>query len=148
MSGILLACVAATSGSGSIADLFLEDQYIYDAVPVPGTAEAGFEITNAGLTNGINSFASYALTPWVTPGSVAASYEVYATLLAGSLTSGTTGSWLSLGTTRAWQLDNTYAGPDVSVATASINVQIRAIGTTTILATGNVALTSSVGIVI
>ena len=145
MSGIMLACVAAVGGSsGTGGDVALFDQYISDSVSV-GTASAGIQLTNAGATNALTSIGSYGLEAWLTPGIGMSSYEVLATLLSGTLTSGTTGSWLSLGTTRAWQLDNAAA---ITVEYTSINLAIRLIGTEVILASGNVTLGASVGIVI
>jgi hypothetical protein len=61
----------------------------------------------AGLTmqnDGVSLMSGASNDTWVTPATagVAATWEVRATVTAGSIDSGTTGSWLSLGTSRAW----------------------------------------------
>jgi len=147
MSGIMLACVAATGGSGSSPSLTLPvGVYVYDMQPAPGFAQAQLSLTNAGLVTALTSTGSYNEDPWLVPGTDAASYEVYATLVSGALTSGTTGSWLGLGTTRTWDVSNTYLGSDGVELYAVFNLQIRAVGGSTILATGDVYLTATVGL--
>jgi hypothetical protein len=146
MSGIMLACVAATGGSGSSPSIALDaNTYIEDVQPAPGSAQAQFSLTNAGLTTQLISTGSFNGNPWCVPGAASSNYEVYATLLGGALTSGTTGSWLSLGTTRTWDVSLTYAGSDIDIEIAVLNLEIRAIGTTEILASGGVNLTAFVG---
>jgi hypothetical protein len=147
MSGIMLACIAATGGSGSSPSVVLAPAtYVTDLQPAPGFAQAQFSLTNAGLTTQLISTGSYNDDPWCVPGSSSADYEVYATLIAGALTSGTTGSWLGLGTTRTWDVSNTYLGSDVDEKYAALNLEIRAIGTTEILATGGLTLSATVGV--
>lgn len=147
MSGIMLACVAATGGSGSSPSVALDaDTYLEDVQPAPGSAQAQFSMTNAGATLQTFSFGSITGTPWCVPGASSSNYEVYATLLGGTLSSGTTGSWLSMGTTRTWSVSLTYLGSDVDVRIAAINLEIRAIGTTEILATGGLTLSATVGL--
>jgi hypothetical protein len=147
MAGIMLACVAATGGSGSSPSIALDaDTFIEDVQPAPGSAQAQFSMTNAGATLQTYIFGSITGNPWCVPGTSSADYEVYATLLGGALTSGTTGSWLSMGTTRTWDVSLTYLGSDVDVRIAVINLEIRAIGTTEILATGGVTLSATVGL--
>ena len=147
MSGILLACVAATGGSGSSPSIALDaTTYVEDLQPAPGAAQAQFSLTSAGLTTQLISTGSFNGDPWCVPGASSANFEVYATLLAGSLTSGTTGSWLSLGTTRTWDVSLTYLGSDIDAVIAALSLEIRAIGTTEILATGGVNLTATVGL--
>lgn len=146
MSGILMACVAATGGSGSSPAITLPTNIdVYDLQPAPGFAQAQITITNAGLITVLISTGSYSEAPWCVPGASAASYELYATLIAGTLTSGTTGSWQSLGTSRTFDVSNTYLGSDVQEEDAALNLSIRAIGTTEILASGDVYLSAIVG---
>ena len=146
MSGIMLACVAATGGSGSSPSIALDaDTIIEDVQPAPGSAQAQFSLTNAGLTTQTYSFGSFNGNPWCVPGAASSDYEVYATLLAGTLTSGTTGSWLSLGTTRTWDASLTYLGSGTDAEIAVLNLEIRLIGTTEILATGGLTLSALVG---
>jgi len=149
MSGIMLACVAASGGSsggggGSLSLPAFVD--VYDLQPAPGFAQAQISLTNAGVFQALTSTGSYNEPPWLVPGTNAADYEVLATLVSGTLSSGTTGSWLGLGTTRTWDVSNTYLGSDVQEAAAVFNLGIRAVGGSTILASCDVYLTATVGV--
>jgi len=146
MAGIMLACVAATGGSSSSPSIALDaDTIIEDVQPAPGFAQAQFSLTNAGLTTQLISSGSFNGDPWCVPGAASSDYEVYATLLGGTLTSGTTGSWLNLGTTRTWDVSLTYLGSGIDIELAVLNLEIRATGTTEILATGGLTLSATVG---
>lgn len=150
MSGILLACVAATGGAaGTTPSIALSDQYISESVAFGSTSQAGIQLTDAGLTNGVLVLFNYPLDPWCVPGASSSLYEAYVTLLAGTLdgASAATGTWLSLGTTRLWTGPvNGAPGPAPVIDTVSINIAIRAIGTTEILASGNIELVAAVGV--
>ena len=143
MSGIMLACAAVvgSSAASSGGALTLVDETVSDYIDV-GTAVAGLQLTNAGATNGIVGIGGYSMTPWLVPGTAASDYEVLATLTGGTPTSGTTGSWLSLGTTRAWEVGN--AAP-WTVQYVSINLAIRRLGGDTILATCSLVFVATVG---
>jgi hypothetical protein len=67
-------------------------------------------------------------------------YEVKATVTSGSLTSGTTGSWLSLSSNRSWSKTDSTAGG--SSADAAFTLQIRAAGTTTVLDSATITLSA------
>ena len=93
----------------------------------PANATASFSLQNDGdiVTSAGDE------GDWVTPAvaGVAAAYECFATLDSGTLTSGTTGSWLALSSTRTWTLQQTVVGTN----NAQITIQIREIGTSEIL---------------
>ena len=60
---------------------------------------------------------------WIDPKASAPSdYEVQATLNAGTLTSGTTGSWLALSSNRTWTLQQVVVGTATQV---SLTIEIR-----------------------
>ena len=60
---------------------------------------------------------------WITPKANAPSdYEVQATLNAGTLTSGTTGSWLALTSNRSWTLTQATVGAATQV---DLTIEIR-----------------------
>jgi hypothetical protein len=60
---------------------------------------------------------------WITPKANAPSdYEVQATLNAGTLTSGTTGSWLALTSNRSWTLTQATVG---AADTVDLTIEIR-----------------------
>ena len=71
---------------------------------------------------------------WITPTSQAAEYEVFATLVVGPLSFGTTGSWVALSADRYWRLT---VGTG-NAASAQIDISIRKIGTTTVLDTATI----------
>jgi hypothetical protein len=82
------------------------------------------------------------LEQWATPTSIASQYEVYATLNTGSLSGGTTGSWLSLGTTQDWWVERTSIGSKV----ANMTMEVRKIGTSTVLDTWTIEIEALVEI--
>lgn len=109
----------------------------------PTDATAQYELTNAGdirLTVSNNTVSDAG--DWMNPkiSAFATNYEVFATLNSGTLTAGTTGSWLGLETTRTWTRNRTTIGSN----TAQIGLEIRKKGTTTVLASNTVTLTAEV----
>lgn len=81
---------------------------------------------------------------WLEPESAieGANYEVLATPVSGTVSSGAVNQWLGLGsaTPRDWVLTRATAG----TAQAVVTIQIRRIGTTTVLASTNVTLSATV----
>jgi len=74
---------------------------------------------------------------WIDPKAAAPSdYEVQATLNAGTLTSGTTGSWLALSSNRSWTLTRATVGTATQV---DLTIEIRR-GSGAVLASANVTL--------
>jgi hypothetical protein len=93
----------------------------------PNDATCYYQINSNGSVYGTVGGTPFdLLEQWVTPTSQASNYEVFATLNSGTLSGGTTGSWLSLGTTRDWYVTQTSVGSKV----AELSIQIRRIGTT------------------
>ena len=80
------------------------------------------------------------LGDWIAPKVGLANYEVFATLNSGSLTAGTTGSWVDLTLGPTWVRNRTTVGS----AAANITVQIRRKFTTTVLASATISLTADV----
>lgn len=75
---------------------------------------------------------------WITPKSAAPSdYQVRATVVSGSLSSGTTGSWLVLTSNRSWTRSRATEGVDTCVLT----IEIRK-GTGSVLSTATITLTA------
>jgi len=106
-----------------------------------GTAIAKYELLSNGhraetLTNNVVVDQGN----WVLPNSRALNYECFATLNSGALTSGTTGAWLALSADRIWTLSKSGPGG----VTAQITVQIRLVGSATILATSIVTLDAEI----
>lgn len=104
------------------------------AIAAPGTATATYTLTSGGLeqATGLSD------NTWMLAGS-GGDYEARATLNSGALSSGTTGTWLSLGTTRAWSVTRSGAA---GVSSANLTVEIRLASSGAVLATAPVVLTA------
>jgi len=110
-----------------------------------GTSSAGawYYLTSGGVVQGSTAFNGinpYFIENWVTPTSAAADYEAFITVTSGSLTGGTTGSWVALSSTRSWYIQSTSTGTTTCVFT----VQIRRVGTVTVLDTATITLNAEV----
>lgn len=106
----------------------------------PANAHTAYELQSDGDISKEEGAATTDTGDWINPKVNMASYEVFATLNSGSLTSGTTGAWLALSTTRTWTLDQTIIGSGA----AQITLQIRRIGDTPILASAVINFAASV----
>lgn len=100
-------------------------------------ANASYELqTDGDISQSINGSASN-IGEWVVPRSAAGgNFEVFATLNSGTLSTGTTGSWLDLGSDRSWGVSQAIVG----TKTAVIGLEIRRVGTTTVLDSCTVTL--------
>lgn len=137
MSGIMLmalgnAVVASGPNANLPASLLVYDLEYYN------TATAGFSLFNTGNydSNGNQSAPSGV---WKTGTGLTSDYEVLATLISGSLSTGIVGSWLNLGTSRIWTLNAAPAGTYLS---AQLQLQIRNASTLTVYTTSNLTLTA------
>lgn len=104
------------------------------------SAEAGYQIQSNGYDyqNVNQNYSSN--QQWITPTSAASDYEVYATVDAGTLSIGSaaTGSWVAVSTNPQW----IRRRPTVGISEVSMTIEIRKIGTTTILDSWAVTLTA------
>ena len=66
-----------------------------------GASTAGYRLNTSGIVESQATAVYTTLETWLVLGSASA-YEARATVTAGALSSGTAGSWLSLGTSREW----------------------------------------------
>jgi hypothetical protein len=123
------------SGGGQLVNLVGLDPSA--SAVSPADASATYTLTSGGLEQATGRSDS----TWLLIGAASA-YEVRATLDAGTLTSGTTGSWLGLGTTRSWNV--TRASNIVGSDSATLTVEIRAASSGTVLATATVTITANV----
>lgn len=79
------------------------------------------------------------LGAWVTPTTLAGNYEARATLISGTFTSSTFGSWLSLGTSRSWGITRSTNGTSV----ASMTLEIREAATGTVVASATISFSAT-----
>lgn len=125
MTGVFGAAGSSRNGTVSLAN-----SNAYASATSPATAEAVYALTEGGVVQSSNN----SNTNWIDPQIGMVKFEVRATLNSGSLTSGTVGSWLSLDAARSWSVFRSLAGAQ----TANLTIEIRRIGTTTILATATI----------
>lgn len=114
---------------------------ISDEVTSPTTCDVEYQLTNGGLEKyALTSGGFVTLGSWVIPTANAGNYEVRATLNSGSLTSGTTGSWLALSTTRTWVRQRIAIGS----SSANLTIEVRRASDGLVMASKTVDLTASV----
>jgi hypothetical protein len=101
-----------------------------------GTAVAGYVLASSGDINRLNNANTTDIGDWITPKSAASGYECKATVSLGSLSSGSTGSWLALTSDRSWTCNQSTPG----TKSATIVVEIRKTGTTTVLDSATITL--------
>jgi hypothetical protein len=95
-----------------------------------------------GKVYGDSTYGGYVqLEQWCTPTSAASDYEAFATIVSGSLASGQTLTWLSLNATRQWTVSEASSG---NSQICTFTVQIRRIGTTTVLDTATITIEAGV----
>lgn len=115
----------------------ISDTNVNRTVTTPSTATASYSLENDGdiAVNGADD------GDWITPKAAAgADYECRATVLSGSFTSGTFGSWLALNTTRTWTLVRSTIG----TSTASMTLEIRRASDGTVLDSATINFSAEV----
>lgn len=115
----ILGALGAYGATAVAAVVSITDQDIFEAGT--GSVSATYSVANDGkVKNGAGAI----LETWLQgSGGVVANYEVRATLVSGTLTSGTTGSWLGCATTRTWTKTN--GASNNSTVTAALTIEIR-----------------------
>lgn len=119
MSGALAALVGSAYGGHTISLSNVSASSIGS-----GVQTASYELTNAGDVRETEGGATNDVGDWIAPKDSFANYEVRATLNTGSVDSGTTGSWLNLGTTRTWSVTDATAGAG-GTKDADLTIEIR-----------------------
>jgi hypothetical protein len=106
----------------------------------PAAATATFRLTSAGNiehTTGDNTIVD--MGDWITPQTNMANYECRADIVSGSLSTGTTGAWQSLASTRTWTLQQVTNG----TSTASFTLQIRRASDAVVMDSATITLTAT-----
>ena len=109
---------------------------VVTAAGVPAQS-AGYRIDANGFVYQVVNGVDTSLGQWVTPTSAAGNYEVFATVTSGSVSSGTTGSWVATSGSPLWTR--------VAVISGTINIvelvmDVRATGTGTVLDSWSITL--------
>lgn len=123
------------AGGGSASGAQLLDGDYSDAQIDPANASCGLTVGNSGAATATGE-SPYT---WLLSG-VNSDYEIRADVTSGSLSSGTTGSWLVLSTSRSWAVTRTVIG----TKTATMAVQIRRVSDSVVLTTATITITATV----
>lgn len=138
MSGIQMALL----GTGPTATFRLDTNTYTNTTFDPGTAGVTLAInSNGSLTatgDNVGPLDSY---DWITPTAGSTTYFVRATLIGGSFSTGTTGTWLALTSNRTWSVSQSGAGTQTANATFEIASDS---GGTNVVASANIILTADV----
>lgn len=116
----------------TISDLDASAAYAYYILTSGGLVQSS---TQGGGTSPTT------LETWCTPTSQASNYEALVTVTSGSLSGGTSGSWVALSSSRAWYVEEFSSGASNQCI---FTVQIRRIGTSTTLDTATITLEATV----
>lgn len=109
------------------------------ATRLAATSTAGYRLNTSGIAEKLENAAYTTLETWLVMGS-SGSYEARATLNSGSLTSGTTGSWLALSSSREWTVTDSVF--DLNPVEAEILVEIRNATTLAVIDSATVTLSA------
>lgn len=123
-----------------LAIIALSNHTIYSSRIGAGVITSTFTLSNTGVASGNSNpsgFGGGSYAPeWLTLGT-AANYDARWTNVSGAPTTGTTGTWLNLGTSRSWTMDGPGGmGTNVAIGT----VEIRDAATLVVLATATIEL--------
>lgn len=116
-----------------LSGISLSNKNVSNAFFVPGSADAIYSLLSSravSISPGSTS------DQWGDAGITASDFQARATVVSGGLSSGTTGSWLGLGTNRTWTLTGTTSGE----VACQLTIEIRDVATSTVQATCTVNL--------
>jgi hypothetical protein len=122
-----------------IGDVISISDLLVTATVSSGTATAVYTLKASGdiyITNGTNTIVDSG-SDWISPQTNMAAYEARVTVLSGSLTAGTSGSWLSLGSDQTWTRNDTLGGGS---SICSFTLEIRRASDGTVMASGSITL--------
>jgi hypothetical protein len=111
MTGILCSLPASSGNSGDY--IGIANASFGDTV-VAGTAGASYQLATTGKVNLIRAHASTITSDAVIPNANIGLYQAFVTVNSGTLTSGTTGSWVNLSSTQTWNKQVTNAAASVN----------------------------------
>ena len=109
---------------------------VVTAAGVPAQS-AGYRIDVNGFVYQVVNGVDTSLGQWVTPTSAGGNYEVFATVTSGSVSSGTTGSWVATSGSPLWTRVAVISG---TINTVELVMDVRATGTGTVLDSWSVTL--------
>lgn len=124
----------------------ITNQTISGYTVTPDVSETAYNLGGvAGQDGKVYSYTTYdgyvELEQWCTPTSQASNYEAYVTITSGYLDAGPTNTWVALNVSRQWFVSEGSSG---NSRVCTFTVQIRRIGTTTVLDTATISLEAGV----
>jgi hypothetical protein len=133
-----------SSGTISISNFYgttnvvisISNQNIADGTGGARSATAGYRLTSGGQVEQLVNVTFTNLEQWCTPTSEASNYEARVTVNVGSLSSGTTGTWVALSTTQTWTRTANIGDSQL----CEFLVEIRRTGTATVLDSATIEL--------
>lgn len=135
-----MSLIAAVAGAVGSVRIRLTNATVSDSTITPTNASAQYQLTSGGVVNKITvSGGTVQIDTWKLPAGVpSANYEAMVTVTTGSLSSGTTGAWVSLSSTRTWVLNRVVLGTN----TCEFTVQIRSAASGAVLTSADIVLTA------
>lgn len=134
--------IAAADGGFLNDEIDSESFTVTSANPDPGPSSASFSVENDGSLTFNGNVSDPLDTEWLAAAGDAADYEVKVENTSGSVDSGTTGSFISCGTSRTWTESATTVGTD----SCEVEVTIRHATRTNESITFSVSLSAEVAI--
>lgn len=108
----------------------------------PSDATATYQLESDGDINGnVTNNTIFDIGDWITPKTNMANYEVRATALSGTVSTGTIGTYQALNVSRTWTV---FEGTLASTKTAQILIEIRRISDATVMDSATITLTAQV----
>ena len=132
MSGIMMALMAS---GGETATVNFADVSVY-AVNSGAGATAGYRVNDDGFDYSNINGTYTSNQQWVTPTSAGGNYEINATASGITPSGPTLGSWVATSTDPTWTITRAVVGVNQSILT----IEIRRVGTSTVLDTWTVTL--------
>lgn len=128
--------MAVLLGGRNGASINLADEGVVDEQAYPDAATAFYELQSDGDT--LTSLG--AGSDWLVGSTTGSNYECRATLVSGTLTSGTTGSWLALSSDRRWSVTRSSLG----IKSCTFTLEIGLAGANTAIKTATITITAQV----
>ena len=125
-------------GGGITAQVSITNQTL-NSTSFSGAASCAYRLNLLGTVQRGNTGVFNTLETWLLFGSNSA-YEARVTMITGTLTAGTVGTWLGLATSRDWSITDSTSG-DGSV-TCSFTVEIRDAASLVVLDSATIELTA------
>lgn len=122
MTAVFMSSASAAMMGGSAAVVSITNQSVTQTAALAANTVAGYRTNASGIAERRNGTDYTTLETWLLSGA-AGDYDVRATLTAGALSSGTTGTWLDMGTSREWYCQDSIV--DGTPVTATLTIEIR-----------------------